>query len=609
MIDPALSECNRVIAYQHGNLIERQYYFDNQPFTVGRWPLMRPGSRQPYARMSLSLRTGGQILVDQLRIHGIEHVFCVPGESYLAVLDALHDSDIQVTICRQEGGAAMMAEAHGKLTGRPAACFVTRGPGATNAAPGIHIAKHDSTPLLVFIGQIERKVRERDALQEMDYRATFASQAKWATEIEDARRIPEIVARAVYTATSGRCGPVVIALPEDMLRESVETADCAPALAIEAHPGPAQIEQLRGMLAQAKRPLAILGGSRWTAEAVRDFSALAESLQLPVAVSLRRQMLFAADHPNYVGDFGYTAGPGLMACLEESDLVLLIGARMSEAPSQGYTLLGIPRSDRRMVHVMPDASELGRIYQADLAIVATPVALVEALRGTPADTDPARRAYLETARRDYLAYSDPKPVRTPGTLQMAQVMQYLGGALPRDAIVCNGAGNYAIWVHRFLRFNGFGTQLAPTSGSMGYGVPAAVGAKRLMPERTVVAFAGDGCFLMNGQEFATAVQYDLAIVVVVVDNGMYGTIRMHQEREYPGRVSATALRNPDFAAYARAFGGHGERVERTEEFALAFERAVASGLPSIIHCIIDPEALTPQATLSQIRAQAIAAGR
>jgi len=558
---------------------------------------------------SNSLRTGGQILVDQLRIHGIDHVFCVPGESYLAVLDALYDADIHVTICRQEGGAAMMAEAHGKLTGKPAACFVTRGPGATNAAPGIHIAKHDSTPMLVFVGQIERRVRERDALQEMDYRATFGSQAKWATEIEDAHRIPEIVARAVYTATSGRCGPVVIALPEDMLRDRVETADAAPAQPIEAHPGPAQIAQLREMLAQAKKPLAILGGSRWTAGAVRDFSALAESLQLPVAVSLRRQMLFAADHPNYVGDFGYTAGPGLMECFNESDLVLLIGGRMSEAPSQGYTLLGIPRSDRKLVHVMPDASELGRVYQADLAIAATPEALVAALRDTPGNGDPARKAYLETARKAYLAYSDPEPIRAPGALQMAKVMQYLGTVLPRDAIVCNGAGNYAIWVHRFLRFNAFGTQLAPTSGSMGYGVPAAVGAKRVMPNRTVIAFAGDGCFLMNGQEFATAVQYDLGIVVVVVDNGMYGTIRMHQERDYPGRVSGTVLRNPDFAAYARAFGGHGERVERTEEFAPAFERALASGKPSIIHCVIDPEALTPHATLSQIREQAIAAGR
>jgi acetolactate synthase-1/2/3 large subunit len=562
---------------------------------------------------SSSLRTGGQVLVDQLRIHGIEQVFCVPGESYLAVLDALHDADIAVTVCRQEGGAAMMAEAYGKLTGRPAACFVTRGPGATNAAPGIHIARHDSTPLLVFVGQVERKVRERDALQELDYRAVFGPMAKWATEIDDATRIPEIMARAVHTATSGRCGPVVIALPEDMLRDTVNTPDAAPVQPLEAHPGPAQIDSLLAMLAKARKPLVVLGGSRWTAEAAHSFAELARRLQLPVAVSLRRQMLFAADHPNYVGDFGYTAAPGLMRCFEDADLVVLLGARMSEAPSQGYTLLGIPRAGRPLVQVLPDAAELGRVYQADLQIAASPVALVEALaralRDTPTNTDPDRRAHLQAARQACVAYSDPTTVHTPGPLQMAQVMGWLGERLPRDAIVCNGAGNYAIWVHRFLPFRAYGTQLAPTSGSMGYGVPAAVAAKRAMPERTVVAFAGDGCFLMNGQEFATAVQYGLAIVVVVVDNGMYGTIRMHQEREYPGRESATALRNPDFAAYARAFGGHGERVERTEEFAPAFERAVASGLPAILHCKIDPQALTPNATLDQIRAAAVAAGR
>ncbi|WPB58378.1 thiamine pyrophosphate-binding protein [Xylophilus sp. GOD-11R] len=556
-----------------------------------------------------TLRTGGQILVDQLRIHGIRHVFCVPGESFLAVLDALHDSDIEVTVCRQEGGATMMAEAHGKLTGRPAACFVTRGPGATNAAPGIHIARHDSTPLLVFVGQVERHVRERDALQELDYRATFGPLAKWATEIDEPGRIPEVVSRAVHLAVSGRCGPVVIGLPEDMLREQAATEDAAMAHAVQAHPGPDQVAELLATIAKAKRPLAILGGSRWTEQSVQAFARIAESLQLPVAVSLRRQMLFAADHPNYVGDFGYSISPGLRACFEQSDLVLLLGARMSEAPSQGYTLFGIPRSSRRLVHVLPDPAELGRVYQADLEICATPEALVQALSSIEPDTDPARGDALRQARQAQIAYADPASVRSPGDLQMAAVMAHLAQVLPADAIVCNGAGNYAIWVHRFLPFRRYGTQLAPTSGSMGYGVPAAVGAKRLHPERTVVAFAGDGCFLMNGQEFATAVQYGLAIVVIVVDNGMFGTIRMHQEREYPGRVSATQLRNPDFAAYARAFGGHGETVNRTDEFAAAFERAVASGLPAIVHCKVDPEALTPAASLSEIRAAAVAAGR
>jgi len=554
-------------------------------------------------------RTGGQILVDQLRIHGIDHVFCVPGESYLAVLDALHDSQIKVTVCRQEGGAAMMAEAHGKLTGRPAACFVTRGPGATNAAPGIHIAQHDSTPMLVFIGQIERRVRERGALQELDYRAVFGSMTKWATEIEDAGRIPEIVSRAVHLATSGRPGPIVIALPEDMLVDTSDAADGLPALPVEANPGAEQMAALHKLLSQAERPFVVLGGSRWSADAVREFAAFAEQWCIPVAVSLRRQMLFPTDSPSFVGDLGFGTNPKLVEHVKSADLLLLIGSRMSEVPSQGYTLLEIPVPRQTLVHVLPEAAELGRVYRATLPICATPTAFVEALRGVKLAPSAARSEFLAKARRDYQAWSDTTTIRSPGALQMAEVMRELDRRLPADAILCNGAGNYATWIHRFHRFRAFGTQLAPTSGSMGYGVPAAIAAKRIDPSRTVVAFAGDGCFLMNGQEFATAVQYDLPIVVILVDNGMYGTIRMHQEREYPGRVVATRLRNPDFAAYAQAFGGHGERVTRTEEFAPAFERAIASKKPAILHCLIDPEAISPSATLTQVREAAIAAGR
>ncbi len=561
------------------------------------------------ATSSSIARTGGQILVDQLRIHGVDHVFCVPGESYLAVLDALYDADIKVTVCRQEGGAAMMAEAHGKLTGRPAACFVTRGPGATNATPGIHIAEHDSTPLLVFVGQIERKVRERGALQELDYRAVYGPITKWTTEIDDVTRIPEIVSRAMHTATSGRPGPVVIALPEDMLVETVVVADGLPAIPAEAHPGAGQIEALRELLAGAQRPLVVLGGSRWSHESVRAFEDVARAWGVPVTVSLRRQMLFSTDHPCFVGDLGFGPNPALVEHVKAADLVLLIGSRMSEVPSQGYQLLDIPVPKQTLIHVYPDASELGRVYRANLAIAATPEAFVQALQNVSLPESAPRRAYLEQARRDYLAWSDSSSIRTPGRLQMAEVMRHLDEVLPADAIICNGAGNYATWVHRFHRFSGFGTQLAPTSGSMGYGVPAAVGAKRVMPERTVVAFAGDGCFLMNGQEFATAVQYELPVIVIVVDNSMFGTIRMHQEREYPGRVSATQLKNPDFAAYARAFGGHGERVESTEEFAAAFERARQSNKPAILHCLIDPEAISPATTLSAVREAAIAAGR
>ncbi|KAA0890857.1 thiamine pyrophosphate-binding protein [Pusillimonas sp. ANT_WB101] len=554
-------------------------------------------------------RTGGQILVDQLRIHGIDHVFCVPGESFLAVLDALHDTDIKLTVCRQEGGAAMMAEAHGKLTGRPAACFVTRAPGATNAASGVHIAYHDSTPLLVFVGQVERRVRERDALQELDYRAVFKPLAKWATEIDDAARIPEIVSRAVHLSISGRPGPVVIALPEDMLVDTASVKDARPAQAVESFPGAEQMNDLRALLVRAKKPLVVLGGSRWTEASVTKFADIAAKWDIPVTVSLRRQMLFPVNHTSFAGDLGFGPNPKLVELVKESDLLLLIGSRLSEVPSQNYSLFDIPVCDQILVHVHPDPSELGRVYQPDLAVNTAPALFVRELDKLDVPPSQSRSEYRARVREAYEAWSDTKGIHSPGSLQMAEVMDYLNKVLPEDAIICNGAGNYATWVHRFHHFTKFGSQLAPTSGSMGYGVPAAVGAKRVLPERMVVAFAGDGCFMMHGQEFATAVQYDLPIIVIIVDNAMFGTIRMHQEREYPGRISGTTLKNPDFALYATAFGGHGERVERTEEFAPAFERARASGKPSIIHCLIDPEAINPSYTLTSLREAAIAAGR
>ncbi|CAN5467416.1 thiamine pyrophosphate-binding protein [soil metagenome] len=552
------------------------------------------------------LRTGGQILVDQLRIHGIDQVFCVPGESYLAVLDALHDCDITVTVCRQEGGAAMMAEAHGKLTGRPAACFVTRGPGSTNAMPGIHIAEHDSTPMLMFVGQVDRSMHERGAFQELDYRAVFGSMTKWTVEIDDPARIPELVSRAVHLCQSGRPGPVVLALPEDMLVEKARAVDALPARVPEVHPGMTAMAELQSMLAAAERPLLVLGGSRWTAATVASFERYAAAHDLPVAVAFRRQMLFSHDHDCFAGDLGFGSNPALLEQVRSADLLVLVGTRMAEVPSQGYTLLEVPVPRQRLVHVMADAAELGKVYQPTLSICASPVAFVEALVQLPLPPSAARSATCSAARRSCIAWRDPKPVRTPGRLQMAEVIEQLDATLPADAVLCNGAGNYATWIHRFHRFTTFGTQLAPTSGSMGYGVPAAVGAKRIDPQRTVIAFAGDGCFLMNGQEFATAVQYQLAIIVIVVDNGMLGTIRMHQEREYPGRTVATTLVNPDFAAYARAFGGHGETVESTEQFLPALERARASGLPSILHLLLDAEAITPSTTLTRIRAAALA---
>ncbi|MBT2301691.1 thiamine pyrophosphate-binding protein [Variovorax paradoxus] len=556
----------------------------------------------------MASRTGGRILVDQLITHGVQQLFCVPGESFLAVLDALHDAKIEVTVCRQEGGAAMMAEAQGKLTGRPGVCFVTRGPGATNAAAGVHIAHQDSTPLLLFVGQVARGALGREAFQELDYGAVFGTMAKWVVQVDDPSRLPELVSRAFHVATSGRPGPVVIALPEDMLTEAAEVADALPYAVAETYPGAAPLAELQLRLAAAQRPVVIVGGSRWSETAVQHFSAFAEAFALPVYCSFRRQMLFSADHPCYAGDLGLGANPRLLERIRQSDLILLVGGRLSEVPSQGYELLDIPSPKQALVHVHADADELGRLYRATQAIHATPQAFAHAVAALRPAAPPAWRAATAAAREEFLRWSDPAPIRIPGPLQMGEVMQHLREVLPADTIFCNGAGNFATWVHRFWPFRAFASQLAPTSGSMGYGLPAGVGAKRLWPQREVVVFAGDGDFLMHGQEFATAVQYGLPILVVLLDNAMYGTIRMHQERHYPGRVSATQLKNPDFRRYAEVFGGHGERVERTEEFAPALARARASGRPAILHCLLDPEAITPGSTLQGIRAAALSAG-
>ncbi|MHC2250311.1 acetolactate synthase-1/2/3 large subunit [Bradyrhizobium embrapense] len=536
-------------------------------------------------------RTGGQILIDQLVAQGVERVTCVPGESYLAALDALHDSPIDVMICRAEGGAAMMAEAYGKLTGRPGICFVTRGPGSTNAAHGVHIAMQDSTPMILFVGQVDTGMREREAFQELDYKAVFGTMAKWAVEIDRPDRIPELVARAFRVALQGRPGPVVISLPENMLTETAAVADAPKVEPAQAWPAPSDLERLGTMLAGAKAPIVVLGGSAWTAEAAKGIARLAERFDLPVATSFRRASLFDADHSHYAGDLGIGPSPKLRDRITGADVILLIGGRMSEMPSSSYTLLDIPVPSQKLIHVHPGSEELGRVYQPALAIQATPAAFAAAVESMKPAAAPAWQGEAAKAHADYLAWTD-KPRELPGRFQYGEVVTWLRDRLPKDAIVCNGAGNYAGWIHRHHRFHAFAAQLAPTSGSMGYGVPAAVMAKRHHPDRVVVAFAGDGCFLMNGQEFATAVQYDAPLIVVVIDNAQYGTIRMHQERDYPGRVVGTQLKNPDFALYAKAFGGHGERVERTEDFAPAFERALASGKPAILHCLVDQRALS-----------------
>ncbi|MFV3130756.1 thiamine pyrophosphate-binding protein [Niveispirillum sp. KHB5.9] len=552
-------------------------------------------------------RTGARLLVAALEAQKVDMVFGVPGESYLPVLDALHDSNIRFITCRQEGGAAIMAEAQGKLTGRPGICFVTRGPGATNASAGIHIAQQDATPMILFVGQVARDMRHRGAFQEVDYAAFFGSMTKWAFEIDEAARIPELVSRAFRVACQGRPGPVVIALPEDMLAELADVADAPAVPPAEAFPDPAALADLSRLLAAAERPLAILGGSGWTTDSATAFTRFAEAHQIPLAVEFRRQMLVDGMSGAYAGDLGFGANPALLARVKQSDLLLMLGGTLGEVPSQGYELLGIPDPGVLLVHVHPGAEELGRVYQARLSIQASPRAFVSAAVDALTHPVPASRvAWREGARAAYRAWTDHVPAN-PGPVQMAEVVDALR-ALPADSVMCNGAGNYAIWLHRFHRYRAYGTQLAPTSGSMGYGLPASVGAKLRHPERTVVALAGDGCFLMHGQEFATAVQHGAAIVAVVIDNGMYGTIRMHQEREFPGRVLGTALYSPDFATLARAYGGVGFTVEKAGEFQAAFDAAIASGRPALVHVRLDPEAITPTSTLAGIREKALAGG-
>jgi acetolactate synthase-1/2/3 large subunit len=555
----------------------------------------------------MSRRTGAQVLVDQLKIHGADTVFCVPGESFLAVLDALYDANsISLVTCRQEGGATMMADAYGKLTGRPGIAMVTRGPGATNASAGLHVAMQDSTPLILFIGQVARETLEREAFQEIDYRRMFGQLAKWVAEIDDPRRIPEFLSRAYHTATSGRPGPVVLALPEDMLTEMVEVADAQPFRPVETWPGAPVMAELRQRLAAAKRPFLLLGGSAWDADGVAAIQAFAAVNQLPVGCGFRRQDRFDNAHPCYAGDIGIGVNAKLAQRIKDSDLLIAVGPRLGEMLTGGYTLLAIPTPRQPLVHVHPDPEELGRVYQPTLAINATPRAFARAAAALAPIADPPWAKATAAAHQDYLA--NRTAPRSPGEIQMGEIMLWLDAQLPPDAIVTNGAGNFATWVHRFHQYRRFGTQLAPTSGSMGYGFPAAVAAKIVHPDRAVICVAGDGDFLMTGQELATAVHRRLGVIVLLVNNGMYGTIRMHQERHHPGRVIGTDLHNPDFAALARAYGAHGELVERTADFAAAFERARAAGGPAIIELRLDPEALTIRQTLSEIRAAAMAEG-
>ncbi|MCC6210879.1 MAG: thiamine pyrophosphate-binding protein [Burkholderiales bacterium] len=551
----------------------------------------------------LKPRHGGKILADALAGHGVRAAFGVPGESFLPVLDGLHDlkDRVRFVVCRQEGGASYMAEAWAKLSGEPGVLFVTRGPGATNGSVGVHTAFQDSTPMVVFVGQVGNDFVEREAFQEIDYRRMYGPLTKWAAQIDRAERIPEYVSHAFHAATSGRPGPVLLALPEDMLFSEAAVADAPRYRTPKAAPAPADLRELERLLEHAQQPLVIVGGGGWTGKASRMLQDWAAGAGIPVGASFRCQDYFDNRHACYAGDVGIGINPKLAQRVRDADLLLVIGARLGEMTTSGYTLLDVPAPKQKLVHVHSGPEELGRVYQATLPIVSGDEEFVLALSTLKI---PSWKEQARSAHDDYLAWN--KPVPMPGALQYGEVIAWLSQNLPEDAIVANGAGNFASWLHRHFQYKGWRTQLAPTSGSMGYSVPAAVAAKIAEPKRTVVAIAGDGEFLMNGQEFATAMQYGAAIVVLVVNNGMYGTIRMHQEREYPGRVSGTSLANPDFAAYARAFGGHGETVERTADFAPAFQRALASGTPAILELRIDPEAITPSATLSGMRAAALA---
>ncbi len=546
-------------------------------------------------------RLGGRILADQLRIQGVDTIFCVPGESFLGLLDGLYDhrDAIRLIVTRHEGGASNMAEAYGKLTGRPGICAVTRGPGATNAANGIHTAFQDSTPLIVFIGQVDREARDREAFQEIEYRDMFAPMAKWVGEIGSAERIPEYVSRAFHMAQAGRPGPVVLALPEDILIEPALARDAPTASVVHCAPPARQMVELRTQLGAANRPMMIVGGQTWSEEAVQNLKLFAESNGLPVATSFRAQDRFDNLNEHYAGHAGIGFDLNLKKRIGESDLLIIAGARLGEMTTLGYSLLEVPSPQQTLVHVHPDADELGRVYSPTLGINAGMGEFAAALAALQ-PVDASRWAeWRRAANADYRAFIEPTAM--VGDVNLAEVVLHLAKVLPDDAIIANGSGNNTIWLHRFFSYRQFGTQLAATSGSMGYGVPAAVAAGLVHPDRTVVSMNGDGCFLMLGQELATAVQYGSAPIIIVVNNSMLATIRMHQERRFAGRVIATDLVNPDFPALARAYGAHAETVRRTSEFAGAFERAKSAGKPAVIEIIVDPESLNPRETISDLR--------
>jgi acetolactate synthase-1/2/3 large subunit len=549
-------------------------------------------------------RTGGQILIDQLKIHGVQHAFCVPGESYLAALDALYDArdTIELIVARQDGSAAFMAGAYGKLTGKPGICFVTRGPGATNASIGVHTAFQDSDPMILFVGQVASDQVEREAFQEVDYRRMFGQMAKWVAQIDRADRIPEYVSHAFHIATSGRPGPVVLALPEDMLTTMASVADVKPYQVVQAAPQPGDMQKLKDLVQGAQRPVVLLGGTVWERQGLQDIKTWIENWNLPATCVFRFLDTLDNRHPNYIGEAGIGTNPKLAERIRNSDLLITVGARLGEMTTSGYTLIEPPVPKQRLIHIHADPSELGRVYQGEL-LICSGVNQFAAAAAALGKIDSSKwAASVKEGRAELEAFRNPDYVM-PGKVDLKACVQHMNSALPEDTIYTNGAGNYSGWLSRFHPYTTHRTQLAPSAGSMGFGVPAGVAAKVARPKQTVVSFNGDGDYMMNGQELATAVQYGLNIIFIIVNNGMYGTIRMHQERDYPTRISGTELLNPDFAALARAYGAHGETVTETAQFAGALERCVKAGKPSLIEVVIDQNAITTSTTIDALRAK------
>jgi acetolactate synthase-1/2/3 large subunit len=553
--------------------------------------------------MTTNLLSGGQLVVAALRAHRVDMAFGVAGESYLEVLDALFDApEIRLVTCRQEGGAAFMAEAYGKLTGKPGVLLVTRGPGACNASIGIHTAFQDSTPMVVLVGQVARHQIDREAFQEVDFRKMFAPLAKWVAQIDIAERVPELINQAFQVATSGRPGPVVLALPEDMLRDHSAAAVVGPYRAVHAHPGAADLAELRRLLVAAERPIMLVGGGGWDDRACQDITRFAETNQLPVCCSFRRQDIVDNRSPSFVGDLGTGASAALVARIKEADLVLAVGARIGEITSQSYSLMRIPDPGKALIHVHAGAEELGRVFRPSLPIQSGMPEFAAAAAALPPVPEPRWSDWAAAVRSEYEAGL--VPTTAGAALDLGKVMTWMRDRLPDDAIVTSDAGNFSGWPNRFLQYRRPGRQLGPTSGAMGYGVPAAVAAKLVHPDRLVVGFCGDGGFMMTGQEIATSMLEGVGPIILVFNNAMYGTIRMHQERRFPGRVVGTALKNPDFLGLARAYGVFGASVARTEEFAPAFEEAAAGKGPAIIELKMDPEMITTRTTLSEIRQEA-----